>query len=92
MVKCGAAPKIGELRGDTHRGEAPARQCGGWGERRVDERIQFDGFFPLVGELDTAFFLVHGWKGAHDRATGGRASQRLGISGRAGLAVAEVVA
>ena len=57
MVKCGAAPKIGALRGDTHRGEAPARQCGGWGERRVDEEIQFDRFFPLWKGWIRRFFL-----------------------------------
>ena len=36
-------------------GGVPARQCGGWDERRVEKRIQIDGFFSHLEVLDTAF-------------------------------------
>ena len=73
-------------------GRHPPGSAGGGVNAGLMKRSSFDDFFPLVERLDTAFFLVYGWKGTQGGATGGRASQRLGISVRAGLAVAWVVA
>ena len=45
----------------VHLGGGPPGRAGGGRNARLRRGSRLNGFSPLVGALDMAFFLVHGW-------------------------------